>query len=98
MSLPELAAFVRQQLGEADAVPSVSLQVDSIESIRALQVLCTIAAANATSSKLLRANARAMSSGFTTVRLEDEEDQSRGISHLPFTIARTTKPAKGGNQ
>ena len=98
MSLPKLAAFVRQQLGEEDAVSSTSLQVDSIESVRALQVLCSIAMANATSSKLLRANARAMSSGFTTVRMEGEEVQRQGVSHLPFTIARTTKPAKGGNQ
>ena len=98
MSLPKLAAFVRQQLGEEDAVSSNSLQVDSIESVRALQVLCSIAMANATSSKLLRANARAMSSGFTTVRMEGEEVQRQGVSHLPFTIARTTKPAKGGNQ
>nr|WP_232357741.1 Wadjet anti-phage system protein JetA family protein [Burkholderia cepacia] len=98
MSLPKLAAFVRQQLGEADAVPSTALQVNNVESIRALQVLCTIATANATSSKVLRANARAMSSGFTTVRMEGAEVQSQGISHLPFTIARTIKPAKGGNQ
>lgn len=96
MSLPKLAAFVRQQLGESDTVPSASLQIDSIESVRALQVLCTIAGANATPSKLLRANARAMSSGFTTVRMEGEEVQSQCISHLPFTIARTTKPSKGG--
>lgn len=98
MSLPKLAAFVRQQLGDADAVPSTALQMDSIGSIRALQVLCTIAAANATSSKLLRANARAMCSGFTTVRTDGEEAQGQSISHLPFTIARTTKPANGGSQ
>ncbi|RXV65392.1 hypothetical protein D1006_35525 [Burkholderia stabilis] len=98
MSLPKLAAFVRQQLGEANAMSSIALKVDSIEAVRALQVLCTIAAANATPSKVLRANARAMSSGFTTVRMEGDEDQNQRISHLPFTIARTTKPAKGGNQ
>jgi len=72
--------------------------VDSIESVRALQVLCTVATANAASSRLLRSNARAMSSGFTTVRMEGEEDQSKGISHLPFMIAKTTKAAKGGSQ
>lgn len=98
MSLPKLAAFVREQLGEADALPSASLQVDSIESVRALQVLCTIDAANATPSTLLRAHARGMASGFTTVRMEGGEDQSKGISHLPFTIAKTTKAAKGGSQ
>lgn len=98
MSLPKLATFVRQQLGEADTAPSSALQVDSIESVRALQVLCTIAAANATPSKLLRANARSMSSGFTTIRMEGEEEESKGISHLPFTIAKTIKPAKGGSQ
>jgi hypothetical protein len=98
MSLPKLAAFVRQQLGDANEVPSRALQVDSIESVRALQVLCTIAAANATPSKLLRATARAMASGFTTVRVEDDEDKSKGISHLPFTITRTIKATKGGSQ
>ncbi|MEJ8852643.1 Wadjet anti-phage system protein JetA family protein [Variovorax rhizosphaerae] len=98
MSLPKLAAFVRQQLGEGDSMPSLALQVDSIESVRALQVLCTVAAANATSSKLLRANARAMSSGFTTVRMEGEEDQSKGISHLPFVIVNPTKTVKGGSK
>lgn len=97
VSLPKLAAFVREQLGDANAMPSGSLEVDSIESVRALQVLCTIAAANATPSKLLRANARSMASGFTTVRIEGEEDQSKGISHLPFVIARTTKTTKGGS-
>jgi len=98
MSLPKLAAFVREQLGEADTVTSASLQVDSIESVRALQALCTIAMANAAPSKLLRANARAMSSGFTTFRMEGDEVRSQGVSHLPFTIARTIKPAKGENQ
>jgi hypothetical protein len=97
MSLPKLAAFVRQQLGEAESIPSLALQVNSIESVRALQVLCTIAAANATPSKLLRANARAMSSGFTTVRMEGEEDQSKGISYLPFVIVKPTKAVKGGS-
>lgn len=96
MSLPKLAAFVRQQLGDADAVESAALEVESIESVRALQALCTIATANASASKLLRANARAMSSGFITVRMEDEEDKNQAISHIPFTIARTAKPAKGG--
>lgn len=96
VSLPKLAAFVRQQLGDASAVPSTSLQVDSIEAVRALQALCTIAAANATSSKLLHANARSMSSGFTTVRIEGDEDRSKGISHLPFLVARTTKTKTGG--
>ena len=98
MSLPKLADFVRQQLGEADALSSAALKLDSIESVRALQVLCAIDAANATSSQLLRAHARAMSSGFTTVRTDDEEAQGPGISHRPFTIARTTKPAKGGSR
>lgn len=98
MSLPKLAAFVRQQLGEGDSVSSASLQVDSIESVRALQVLCTVAAANATASKLLQAHARAMSSGFTTIRMDGKEEQGKGISHLPFLIARTTKSAKGGSQ
>jgi hypothetical protein len=60
--------------------------------------LCTIAEANAAQSKLLRANARAMASGFTTVRMEGKEDQSKGISHLPFTITRTIKAGKGGSQ
>ena len=102
MSLPKLAAYVRGQLGEADSVSSADLQVDSIESVRALQVLCTVSAANAAGTKLLRANARAMSSGFTTVRMEGEEEAEevadKGISHLPFTIARTTKATKGGSQ
>lgn len=98
MSLPKLAEFVRQQLGEVDTLPSAALKVDTIESVRALQVLCTIAAANATPSQLLRANARAMSSGFTTIRMEGEEDQSKGVSHQPFTIARTIKTAKGGSE
>jgi len=98
MSLPKLAAYVRGQLGEADSVASADLQVDSIEAVRALQVLCTVSAANAAGSKLLRANARAMSSGFTTVRMEGEEETDKGISHLPFTIARTTKATKGGSQ
>ncbi|WP_329837268.1 Wadjet anti-phage system protein JetA family protein [Stenotrophomonas geniculata] len=97
MSLPKLAAFVRLQLGEADTVASATLRIDSIEAVRALQTLCTISTANASTSKLLRANARAMSSGFTTIRLEGEQDEHQGISHLPFVIARTTKPAKGGD-
>ncbi|WP_374662278.1 Wadjet anti-phage system protein JetA family protein [Inhella sp.] len=95
MSLPKLASFVRCQLGEADSLLSSDLQVNSIESVRALQVLCTIAAANATSSNVLRAGARAMASGFTTVRLEGEEERGQGISHPPFTITRTTKNIKG---
>ncbi len=98
VSLPKLAAYVRQQLGEADSVHSRALQVQSIESVRALQVLCTVAAANATPSKLLRLNARAMSSGFTTVRMEGHEDRSKGISHMPFLITKTGKAAKGGSQ
>lgn len=95
VSLPKLAAFVRQQLRDASAVPSTSLQVDNIEAVRALQVLCTIASANATSSKLLHANARSMSNGFTTVRIEGDENRSKGISHLPFLIVRTTKTTEG---
>ena len=98
MSLPKLAAYVRGQLGEADSVASADLQVDSIESVRALQVLCTVSAANAAGTKLLRANARAMSSGFTTVRMESEEEADKGISHLPFMIVRATKATKGGSQ
>ena len=98
MSLPKLVAFVQQQLGDADVVASASLQIDSIESVRAIQVLCSIAAANASSSQLLRANARAMSSGFTTVRMDGEEVLELGISHEPFVIARTTKKGKGGHQ
>lgn len=91
MSLPKLAAYVRQQLGDAPAIASAELNADTIESVRALQVLCTIATANATASKLLRANARSMASGFTTVRVEGDENQGKGISHLPFRIEKTTK-------
>lgn len=96
MSLPKLADFVRQQLGQASAMPANSLQIDSIEAVRALQMLCTIAAANAAPNQQLRAHARAMSSGFTTVRMEGQEERDQGISHLPFTIVGTSKAAKGG--
>lgn len=53
MSLPKLAAFVREQLGEADALPSASLQVGSIESVRALQVRCTLDAASGEGAKAI---------------------------------------------
>ncbi|MDH6167124.1 hypothetical protein M2282_002273 [Variovorax boronicumulans] len=98
MSLPKLAAFVRTQLDGADSLSSLALNVDSIESVRALQVLCAVAAANSSQSRLLRANTKSMTSGFTTVRLDGDEDSSRGITHIPFEIVRTIKASGGRSQ
>lgn len=98
MSLPKLAAFVRKQLDGAESVSSLALDVDSIESVRALQVLCTIAAANSSPSRLLRVNTRSMTSGFTTVRLDGDEDSTKGIAHMPFEIVKTTKTSGGARK
>ncbi|ODV40618.1 hypothetical protein AWV79_06035 [Cupriavidus sp. UYMMa02A] len=87
---------MRAQLNGADSVSSLDLQVDSIESVRAFQVLCNIAAANSSRSHLLRSHAKSMSSGFTTVHIDDDEDSSQGITHLPFAIEKTAKTSGGG--
>jgi hypothetical protein len=108
MSLPKLAAFVRKQLNGSGRVSSVAMVVDSIESVRALQVLCTVAAANSSESHLLRANAKSMTSGFTTVRAdgvgsggeggEGDEDATTGITHIPFDVVKTTRTPGGRPQ
>ena len=97
MSPSKLAAFVRQQLGAADAIPSTSLPIDSIEAVRALQLLATIAAANATTSPSQHAYARNMSIGFTAMRTSGEEITNKGISHLPFRII-AAKPTPVGRR
>ena len=97
MSPSKLAAFVRQQLGAADAIPSTSLPIDSIEAVRALQLLATIAAANATTSPSQHAYARIMSNGFTAIRTSGEEIKDKGISHLPFRII-AAKPTPVGRR
>lgn len=97
MTMPKLAAYVRTQLNGADVISSASLPTDSIESIRALQILCSVSMANASPSRLLQFNAKSMTSGFTTVRkgsLAEGHFVADGISHLPFDVVRTVKTSK----
>jgi len=95
VNMPKLAAFVREQLNGGTSIASAALHIDTIESVRALQVLCTVAAANGSDSPLLKFNAKSMTSGFTTVRTGDEEDPSKGISLLPFDIVSTRRISGG---
>jgi len=93
--MPKLAAFVRDHLGGAKSIASTALPADTIESVRALQVLITIASANDSNSPLLKMNAKTMSSGFTTVRTDDEELAGAGITHMPFDIVSTRRNTEG---
>lgn len=97
MTMPKLATFVRTTLNGADVIPSAALPTDSIEAIRALQILCSVSMANASPSRMLQFNAKSMTSGFTTVRTGSAADGSYvmpGISHLPFDIVRTVRSLK----
>lgn len=85
MSLPRLAEFVRQQLGEQPSVNSTAIAQNSIEAVRSLQALCVIAAAAGSGSQHLRMQARSMTSGFNVVPGDDEEAVG-GLTHEPFVL------------
>lgn len=91
MSAPRLAAFVRQELGTADAVASTALKTSSIEGVRALQALCSLSGATASGSAVLMEAARSMASGFRVVRIGTEDDETQGLSHVPFEV-RVSRP------
>ena len=95
VNMPKLAAFVRDHLGGSKSISSTALPADSIEAVRALQVLLTIASANDSNSPFLKMNAKTMSSGFTTVRTDDEEVTGAGITHMPFDIVSTRRNTEG---
>jgi hypothetical protein len=83
------------QLGDADRVTSADFQIDSIESIRALQALSTVAMANASKSPILRVNGGSLVRGFRVARSDEETEQDHGITHLPLEILRPPKKATG---
>lgn len=85
MSLPRLAEFVRRQLGEQPSISSAAIAQDSIETVRSLQALCLIAAANGSGSQHLRTQARAMTSGFSVVPNGGDET-TVGLTHEPFDL------------
>ena len=79
MTFPKLAAFVRMQLAGRDAMTSAELPTDSIEAVRALQMLCTAATAHAGAPCPLPG-------GFILRRDGDAEMPSPALSHIPFTL------------
>lgn len=96
MSAPKLARLVREQLGDRASMGSDEMRADTVESLRALQVLCTVAMANASGSRELALKARELARGFTARRLEGEQPVApQPISHAPFQIERFTTRSKG---
>lgn len=85
MSPPRLAEFVRRQIGEYSSVNSRAIAQNSIESVRSLQALCVVAAANGSGSQHLRTQARSMTSGFNVVP-GSAEQTTEGLTHQPFDL------------
>lgn len=85
VSLPRLASFVRQRLGDESSIHSAEIEQDSIEAIRCLQALCVVAAANRSGSQHLRAQARSMTSGFSVVPTGGDATTD-GLTHEPFSV------------
>ena len=81
MTFPKLAAFVRMQLAGRDAMTSAELPTDSIEAVRALQMLCTLATEHA-------GRPRPLPGGFIIRRDGKDEQPSPAISHIPFSLIR----------
>ena len=81
MTFPKLAAFVRTQLAGRDAMTSAELPTDSIEAVRALQMLCTLATEHA-------GRPRPLPGGFIIRRDGKDEQPSPAISHIPFSLIR----------
>ena len=79
MSWPKLTAFLRAQLAGRESITSADLPTDSIEAVRALQMLCTAATAHAGAPCPLPG-------GFILRRDGDAEMPSPALSHIPFTL------------
>ncbi|MCM5680109.1 DUF5716 family protein [Schlegelella sp. S2-27] len=85
MSAPKLAELIRAQLAGRDRMASCEFDTSTIEDVRAMQALCTVAAAVGSNSAQLKANARLMLSRFSIQRPSIEEVQG-AISHIEFDI------------
>ena len=85
ISLPRLAGFVRQRLGDESSIHSTGIAQDSIEAVRCLQALCVVAAANRSGSQHLLAQARSMTSGFNVVPAGGDATID-GLTHEPFSV------------
>lgn len=95
LSMPRVAQFVRQQLGNQPSINSRAIAQDSIEAVRCLQALIVVAAANRSGSQHLRLQARAMTGGFT-VQPTGGEETTEGLTHEPFDlVVRVRRKAQG---
>lgn len=86
MTPPKLADFVRRAVDGKDRVNSDELAVVSIEDVRALQTLSSLAMAMSENSRALRIGAMTMARGFTVQQEGTDELEGRWISHVRFRV------------
>ena len=95
MSAHKLARIVREHLAGRDSMDGSEIKPDTIENVRALQVLSTVAMANDIGARELVMNARSLTSGFTVTRISGEPaPPDQPLSHLPFNIERAAKKTR----
>lgn len=98
MTVPKLAAFVSRALDGAPSVAGDALPADSIEAIRARQVLQSVAMATSSGSARLVAEARRIARGFDVHPTDAAELEHPLLTGRPFTVALRHKPSDSSNK
>lgn len=94
MTAPELAGFVRQQLGDAESTESKSLTLNTIKDVRALQVLMTLASASSLKSPKIDQASLTMTRGFRVQQIVGEPLITPYLIGTSFRIERLRRPRK----
>lgn len=91
----KLAAFVLNQLDGRESMRSDELRLETIEDVRALQALYSVAMATASGSRMLMAQTLMLTRGFRVVPdLEAPAIEARLLSGRPFRLTRIATPSQ----
>ncbi|MBA4192352.1 MAG: hypothetical protein C0467_30645 [Planctomycetaceae bacterium] len=95
MTAPKLSAYVSRVLAGASEAASETLPLETIEQLRAYQVLQSVAMAMDSGSVRLAADSRRLAHGFEVHATGEEELQHAYLSGRPFVIQR--RPRRTAN-
>lgn len=88
MTAPELAGFVRRQLGDAESTYGKDLSLSTIKDVRALQVLMALASASSLKSSKIDQASLAMTRGFRVRQIVGEPLITPFLTGTSFRIER----------